>query len=132
MSDLVIDLTSDPRAVKRLAEKLPGGAEIVRLEELRGRGPWAAFRRLRRTPHGRSVVVVNAFRTPSRWLSMVLLALLPRARRRSLMDRDGSERAVSWSLMLGAELPFVLTRARIRRIGGAFSLPLCWTRPDGA
>ena len=118
MSDLVIDLTSDPRAVKRLAEKLPGGAEIVRLEELRGRGPWAAFRRLRRTP--------------SRWLSMVLLALLPRARRRSLMDRDGSERAVSWSLMLGAELPFVLTRARIRRIGGAFSLPLCWTRPDGA
>jgi len=115
MSDLVIDLTSDPQAVERLAEKLPGGAEVVRLEELRGRGPWAALRRLRRTPYGRSVVVVNAFRTPSRWISMVLLALLPRSRRRSLVDRDGLEQAASWRQLLTAELPFVLNRARITR-----------------
>jgi glycosyltransferase involved in cell wall biosynthesis len=115
VSDLVIDLSGIdplPEPVRRL---LPQGSERIDLDALRDRGAWTALRRLRARSFDRCVVVVSEFRTPTRWLSMVLLALLSRARQRILIDRHGQQRRPSWSRLLSEELPFAVGRARLGR-----------------
>jgi glycosyltransferase involved in cell wall biosynthesis len=86
------------------------------------------LRRLQREAHQHSVLVVNEYRLPRRWLAMALLGLLPRAGRRSVIDRGGRERSLSWASFVTGELPFALRRAwlshRVRRaaVKGAAAL----------
>lgn len=115
MKSLLIDLTSDPHAAAALARRLPGETESMRLDEIRALGAWGTLRRLRRGSFARSAVLVNEFRLSSRWLRMLVLALLPRAGERTIVDRSGEERPVSWRSLLASEIPFVFARGRIVR-----------------
>jgi glycosyltransferase involved in cell wall biosynthesis len=120
MSDLVLDLAADSEALhRRLADRLPPAAEIVCLSELKRRGARRTWTRLRRERFDTCLVLVTEFRRPGRWLGLVLLALLARARRRLLMDRRGVTREVTWGSVLRQELPFAVRRwrttGRIRR-----------------
>jgi glycosyltransferase involved in cell wall biosynthesis len=116
MSDLVLDLAGDAEALhRRLAHELPGDARIVRLGELKQLGARRAWSRFRRERFGTCTALVTEFRRPGRWLSLVLLALLPRARSRVLMDRHGTRRDLTWGSALRRELPFVLRRWRTSR-----------------
>jgi len=115
VSCLLIDLTAEPGLAGEAAGRLDGPVESIVYSELRPLGFAGIWRRLRRRRLERSVVLVPELRTPGRWLSMVLLALLPRARRRTIMDRDGQEVPVSWARLLTDEIPFCVRRRRITR-----------------
>jgi len=115
VSDLVIDLSGIdplPEPVQRL---LPPTAERIALSALRDSGPWAGLRRIRSRSYDRCFVLVSEFRTPSRWLSMVMLSLLARARERVIIDRHGRQRRPSWTTFLAEEAPFALERERLSR-----------------
>jgi len=114
-TDLIIDLTADSGVYLELASRFPDGTQRIELAEIRELGPWATLRRLRRRAFMRAVVLVNEHRKPARWLSMALLGLLPRASQRTIMDRAGHERPLSWLTFVVRELPFILRRARLSR-----------------
>jgi glycosyltransferase involved in cell wall biosynthesis len=120
MSDLVLDLAGAAEGLsRRLAAELPADATILRLSELKELGARRALFRLRRESVDSCVALVSEFRLPGRWLGLLTLALLARARRRVLMNRHGDTRDLSWRTFIGEELPFVFRRwrssQRIRR-----------------
>jgi glycosyltransferase involved in cell wall biosynthesis len=113
MTDLVLDLAGEAEGLpRRLAASLPAGADVIRLAELRRLGGPGAVRRLRRERVDTCVVLVTEFRRPGRWLGLLILALLPRARRRLLMDGRGATRGISWRALILEEVPFALRRWR--------------------
>lgn len=119
MSALLVDLTDDPDIRARALERLAGPFDLLTLDELRGVGTGVTLRRLRRTTHDRCVVLVNEFRLPSRWLSMVLLGLAARSRHKSMIDRHGTERRLTWLSFLTRELSFAARRAWLSRRAAA-------------
>jgi glycosyltransferase involved in cell wall biosynthesis len=120
MNDLVLDLAGDAEGLsRRLASDLPADAAVLRLAELKQLGAHRALLRLRRDRIDTCVALVTEFRRPGRWLGLLTLALLTRARRRVLMDRSGATRDLSWRTFIAEEVPFVLHRwqasRRVRR-----------------
>jgi glycosyltransferase involved in cell wall biosynthesis len=116
MIDLVLDLAGEAEGLpRRLAASLPTDADLLRLAELRRLGAPGAIRRLRRESVGTCVALVTEFRRPGRWLGLLILALLPRARRRLLMNGHGATREISWRTLVLEEAPFVLHRWRTTR-----------------
>jgi glycosyltransferase involved in cell wall biosynthesis len=116
MSDLVLDLSGEPDALhRRLATRLPDGADVVRLQELKRLGARGAVRRLRRERVDSCTTLVSEFRRPGRWLSFLLLTLAARAVRRRLMDGDGRTREISWRGFVAREIPFAVRRYWISR-----------------
>lgn len=116
MSDLVLDLAGDAEGLsRRLAPKLPADAAVLRLAELKQLGARRALFRLRSDRADTCIALVTEFRRPGRWLGLLTLALLARARRRVLMDRRGATRDLSWRAFFGEEVPFAFRRWRASR-----------------
>ena len=116
MSDLVLDLAGAAEGLsRRLAAKLPADATVLRLAELKQLGARRALFRLRGERVDTCMALVTEFRRPGRWLGLLTLAMLTRARRRVLVDRHGATRDLSWRTFVGEEVPFVFYRWRASR-----------------
>ncbi len=93
MTALVLDFAVDPGVAEGLSDRLPVGAERLRLGDLRRLGIWGSLSRIAGRRFDSCAVIVNDHRAQSRWLSILGLALLARTRRRVLIDPSGEERA---------------------------------------
>lgn len=112
MSSLVLDLAVDASAFDRLGDRFSRPVTRLRLDDLRRLGALGSLRAIRAQRFERCVILVNDLRAQRKWLAIMLLGLVARARNRVVIDPEQRTNPLTWQTFLTRELPFVIRRSR--------------------